>query len=91
MTEDTKFQVLVTNIAWNTKSFKPNKTNKSPEFEEQLTLDIPTSVLNEANKKKNIFNDVIEQFVYNLLYRKFSCEVNRCQIWLPLDDSGLIG
>jgi hypothetical protein len=86
MNEDNKFQVLVTNIAWNVESFKPTKNNKNPEFEDQLTLDIPQSVLNEANKKHNVFNDVIEQFVYNLLYRKFSCEINRCQIWLPLED-----
>ena len=86
MNEDNKFQILVTNIAWNTQSFKPTKNNKSPEFEEQITLDVPQSVLNETNKKHNDFNDVIEQFVYNLLYRKYSCEVNRCQIWLPLED-----
>jgi hypothetical protein len=84
--ETNTFQILVTNIFWNVKSFKPTKTNKNPEFEEQITLDVPEGVLKEAEKKGNMFNDIIEQFVYNLLYRKYGCEVNRCQIWLPLED-----
>jgi hypothetical protein len=84
--EATPFQILVTNIFWNDNSFKPTKTNKNPEFEEQITLDVPEGVLKEARKKNNVFNDIIEQFVYNLLYRKYGCEVNRCQIWLPLED-----
>ena len=85
MNEENRYQILVTNIAWNTASFTPTKSNKNPEFDDQITLDVPISVLNEANKKKNNFDDVIEQFVYNLLYRKYGCEVNRCQIWLPLE------
>ena len=86
MNEENHYQILVTNIMWNTKSFMPNKNNKSATFDDQITLDVPASVLNEARKKKNNFNDIIEQFVYNLLYRKYSCEINRCQIWLPLED-----
>lgn len=85
--ETNQFQVLVANIKWHEKSFKPTKSNKNPEFPEQLTIDIPSGVLKEANKKTNMFNDVIEQFIYNLLYRKFSCEVNRCQIWLPFESN----
>jgi hypothetical protein len=80
------FQILITNIYWNEQSFKQTRTNKNPSFDKQITLDVPSGVLKEANKKGNEFNDIIEQFVYNLLYRKYGCEVNRCQIWLPLDD-----
>lgn len=84
--EENQYQVLVTNIMWNKHSFVPTRSNKNPEFPDQLTIDIPTRVLNEAKKKKNVFNDIVEQFIYNLLYRKHNCEVNRCQIWLPLED-----
>lgn len=81
-----QFQVLVCNISWNVESFKPTKSNRNPEFPDQMTIDIPVGVLKEARKRMNMFNDVIEQFIYNLLYRKYSCEVNRCQIWLPFED-----
>ena len=60
MNEENRYQILVTNIAWNTASFTPTKSNKNPEFDDQITLDVPTSVLNEANKKKNNFDDVHE-------------------------------
>lgn len=80
------FQILITNIYWNEKSYKQTRTNNNPSFDTQITLDVPSGVLKEANKKGNDFNDIIEQFVYNLLYRKYGCEVNRCQIWLPLED-----
>ena len=80
------FQILITNIYWNEKSYKQTRTNNNLSFDTQITLDVPSGVLKEANKKGNDFNDIIEQFVYNLLYRKYGCEVNRCQIWLPLED-----
>ena len=44
------------------------------------------SVLQQARGKKNVFNDVIESYIYNALTRKFGHEVYHCQIWLPLED-----
>lgn len=77
------YQVLVCNIYWN----HDHITNKSraTELPAQLALDIPENVLNQANKKGNVFNDIIEQFAYNLLTRKYGCEVASCQVWLPLE------
>ena len=77
------YQVLVCNIHWNINS--ASSKAKIDELPAQLALDIPENVLNQARKKNNNFNDIIEQFAYNLLTRKFSCEVCSCQIWLPLE------
>lgn len=75
------YQILVCNIHWNINSAS-HKT-KVDELPTQLALDIPESVLKQANKKSNVFNDIIEQFAYNILTRKFACEVGSCQVWLP--------
>ena len=86
MEENDSYQVLVCNIAWGSKvhSGAAKKINQS-EMSSQISLDIPEAVLQQANKNKANFNDIIEQFVYNLLCKKFGREVNRCQIWLPLE------
>lgn len=76
------YQILVCNIHWNESSMARGKKHELPA---QLALDIPENVLNQANKNKHMFNDIIEQFAYNLLTRKFGCEVCSCQVWLPLD------
>lgn len=81
--ETESYQVLVCNIHWNI-ALASNKA-KINELPVQLALDIPENVLNQARKKNNNFNDIIEQFAYNLLTRKFSCEVCSCQVWLPLE------
>lgn len=77
------YQILVCNIHWDTLT-AARKTVIS-ELPSQLALDVPENVLNQAKKKSNDFNDVIEQFAYNLLTRKFGCEVCYCQVWLPLE------
>lgn len=77
--EEVDSQVIVCNIFWN-KSQKGR--SKKIELPDQLNLNIPDNVLNQAKKNENNFNDVIEQFVYNLMYRKYNCEVNECQIYL---------
>lgn len=79
------YQVLVCNIAWSSKRNSRTK-NSNEELPNQLSLDIPTAVLSQAKKSKNEFNDIIEQFIYNLLHRKFGRIANRCQIWLPLEE-----
>ena len=76
------YQVLVCNIHWNNPTSHKQKHYELPA---QLALDIPENVLNQARKKNNDFNDIIEQFAYNLLTRKFGCEVCSCQVWLPLE------
>ena len=76
------YQILVCNIHWDTNT--ASRRTVISELPEQLALDVPENVLNQA-KKNNDFNDVIEQFAYNLLTRKFMCEVSHCQIWLPLE------
>ena len=77
------YQILVCNIHWDIST--ANRRTVISELPEQLALDVPENVLNQAKKKSNDFNDVIEQFAYNLLTRKFNCEVCYCQIWLPLE------
>ena len=80
------YQVIVTNIKWDEKarSIVAKKTDIT-ELPEQMSLDIPNGVLNEIKKKRSEESNIIEQFVYNLLYKKYGREVNHCQIWLPLD------
>ena len=77
------YQVLVCNIHWNIAT--ASRKTAVNELPMQLALDVPENVLNQARKKNNDFNDVIEQFAYNLLTRKFNCEVCSCQVWLPLE------
>lgn len=83
--EDTNagYEVVVANVSWNQKPFRPMK--KEGELPTQLSMTIPENVLKQANKPTNVFNDIIESYVYNALARKFGHEVWRCQIWLPLD------
>lgn len=80
--ETSSYQILVCNIHWDSKSAL--RKVKVDELPVQLALDVPENVLNQASKKNNVFNDIVEQFAYNLLTRKFGCEVSSCQVWLPL-------
>lgn len=86
--ENNGYQILITGISWNPKSTKAFATKKDAEEElpSQFILDLPENVYNQANKSNNIFNDVIESFIYNFLTRKFNHEVYHCQIWLPLEE-----
>lgn len=85
--KNSSYQILVCNIKYGAKVHNgaAKKAHQS-DLPEQISIDIPETVLQQANKNKANFNDIVEQFVYNLLYRKFSREVNYCQIWLPLED-----
>lgn len=82
------YQVIVTGIKWDKKAIGQYyvKNDRYVDLPSQFTLDLPENVLNQATKKKNDFNDIVESFVYNFLTRKFGHEVNNCQIWLPLED-----
>ena len=75
------YQIIVCNIHWDIST----ASKRTDELPSQLALDVPENVLNQAKKKSNDFNDIIEQFAYNLLSRKFNCEVCYCQVWLPVE------
>lgn len=77
------YQIIVCNIHWDIST--ASKRTDVNELPSQLALDVPENVLNQAKKKNNDFNDIIEQFAYNLLSRKFNCEVCYCQVWLPVE------
>lgn len=83
------YQILITGISWNkesTKSYRTKSDVKVEDLPDQFTLDLPENIMNQAKKKNNVFNDVVESFVYNFLTHKFGHEVYHCQIWLPLED-----
>lgn len=80
---DVGYEVVVANVSWSPKPFRAMK--KEGELPTQISMTIPENVLKQANKPANVFNDIIESYVYNTLTRKFGHEVWRCQIWLPLD------
>lgn len=80
-----EYQVIVANIFWNHKSRTNSKKDNGTELPAQMSLTIPDQVLQQARKVKNNFNDIIEQFCYNLLSRKYGKEVTSCQIWLPFE------
>ena len=85
-TESNSYQILVCNIKYGTKVHTGTaKKIAQTDLPDQISLDVPPTVLQQANKNKDSFNDIIEQFAYNLLYKKFGREVNRCQIWLPIE------
>lgn len=86
--EKNHYQVLITGIYWDKKTIGQRyvKYDKYDELPSQFTLDLSESVLKQANKKPEEFNDVVETFCYNFLTKKFGHEVNNCQIWLPLED-----
>lgn len=85
MEQNDSYQVIVCNISWsnNILASYAKKDHRS-DLPVQMSLDIPKSVLAQA--KKSNFNDVVEQFCYNTLTRKYGREVTTCQIWLPLED-----
>ena len=85
MEETDKYQVVVCNISWSsrTRTIQAKREFRS-DLPTQMSLDIPKQVLDQANKNKDSFNDIIEQFCYNILTKKFGREVAYCQIWLPL-------
>lgn len=85
--EENGYQVLVCNIYWGKKAYSAAAKKMQPsDLPAQISLDIPTGVLAEIKKKPSEESSIIEQFVYNLLHKKFGHEVNNCQIWLPLED-----
>lgn len=73
------YQIIVVNISY----------KKTPGFAKErpatVTLDVPEGILKcKSNKEK--FYDSVEQFAYNTITKKYGAEVNRCQVWLPLEE-----
>lgn len=84
------YQVLVCNIAWDKKATTALAKKTSPnDLPDQISFDVPKVVLAQANRPGIVFEDVIEQFVYNLLYKKFGYIANRCQVWLPFEEQSI--
>ena len=81
---DNNNQILITNITWNKKAIHSH-SKQEDDLPTQFAIDLPENVVNQANKKDNVYKDVIESFVYNLLTRKYDHEVWSCSIWLPLE------
>lgn len=73
------YQIIVVNISYKK---TPGLAKERPTT---VTLDIPEGILKcKSNKEK--FYDVVEQFAYNTITKKYGTEVNRCQVWLPLEE-----
>ena len=81
------YNVVVVNMTWSKNSIRPMKKKDSIEFPEALQLEIPENVLRQAQKKTNVFEDIIETYVYNTLTKKYGYELQHCQIWLPLTEA----
>lgn len=79
-TANSGYQILVVNIKYGKEL--GGKVKSRPNMS---VLDVPSGVLkNIKNKEK--FMDSVESFAYNTLTKKYSAEVNYCQVWLPLND-----
>lgn len=78
-------RILITNITWNKNAIHSHSSKE--ELPTQFAIDLPENVINQANKKGNDYNDIIESFTYNFLTRKFDHEVYSCSIWLPLENN----
>lgn len=80
-------QVYVNDITWNSKTTSnyQSRRDKNAEIEQlpkQLTFDIPSTVMDQIKKDPNNEHDIIEQFIYNTLTRKYMHEVWHCQVWI---------
>lgn len=80
-------QVYVNDITWNSKttSSYQSRRDKNAEVEtlpSQLVFDIPATVMDQVRKDPKNEHDIIEQFIYNTLTRKYMHEVWHCQIWI---------
>ena len=71
-------QIIVVNIKYK----EPH--NKKWDHPTSITLELPEGILKQKSNESEFF-DMVEQFAYNTIYRKFGVEVNYCQVWLPLE------
>ncbi len=87
--EENKYQVYVNDISWNPNQIQSYQARASKNVHDykslpkSLTFDVPATVVAQADKNsKNTIEDIIEQFIYSSLTRKFLHEVYSCQIWI---------
>lgn len=87
--EENRYQVYVNDISWNPEQIQTYQARASRNAHDykslpaSLTFDVPATVVAQAEKNsKNTLEDIIEQFIYNSLTRKFMHEVYSCQIWI---------
>lgn len=87
--EENKYQVYVNDISWNPNQIQSYQVRASKNvydyksLPKSLTFDVPATIIAQANKNnKNTIEDIIEQFIYSSLTRKFLHEVYSCQIWI---------
>ena len=87
--EENKYQVYVNDISWNPNQIQSYQARVSKNvydyksLPKSLTFDVPATIIAQADKnKKNTIEDIIEQFIYASLTRKFLHEVYSCQIWI---------
>ena len=87
--EENKYQVYVNDISWNPNQIQSYQARASKNvydyksLPKSLTFDVPATIIAQADKnKKNTIEDIIEQFIYSSLTRKFLHEVYSCQIWI---------
>jgi hypothetical protein len=77
------YQLILVNITWakTPRSSFVKVSHKYEDLPSMLTVDLPASVLEQASKKNNVFDDVIESFSYNYLTNRFGYEVYHCQMY----------
>lgn len=80
-------QVYVNDITWSSKSTASYQSRREKNIDveslpRQLTFDIPATVMEQVKKDSKNEHDIIEQFIYNTLTRKYMHEVWHCQIWI---------
>ena len=62
---------------------KPIKKRKNKdELFDNYILDIPPKIFDMREKKKDVYLDIVETFVYNTITKKTGREVSHCQIYL---------
>lgn len=66
----------------NTWQKKGKKGKEKEELFESYILDIPPKIFEMREKKKDLYLDVVETFVYNTITKKTNREVSHCQIYL---------
>lgn len=81
-------QVYVNDITWNKNTISSYQARRdktgidTSDLPKQLVFDIPSTVIDQISKDPKNENDIVEQFIYNTLSRKYMHEVWHCQIWI---------
>ena len=74
------YQIMVVNIRYGNPLGEKRKPGP-----EMATINVPEAILKQMGNWEK-FLDVVEQFAYNTVSRKYGYEVSHCQIYLPFDE-----